>query len=591
MTHNHYLAVPYAPESSSMTVSQAILAFLKVEGVDAIFGIPGGGIADLISELRKQNDTFDYVICRQETGAAFAADGYYRTTGKLGVVLVTSGPGATNALTGLMNAQASGSAVLAITGEVPEQFFGKGYLQEGMDAKLSINEVYHSAVGYTAVITEPTNFQALFTQALRNAMANPKATSHISLPVDTSKETIEKIHIPESPYEYRTDLEACNPDQVRAALKTLLSLDTPLIWIGHGARSTLKRERLDRFIQFVERFQIPVMTTPEAKGLFPESHPMSLRNYGMAESTWPKKYINPDGKKGYDGVMVIGSPLGELATNKWKEIIVPQKAFIQVDPSQSVIGRVFPLSQGIVAGLPAFFDQLVDISQEFSPNDKQVQARKDMIQKIKKDSPYYQPKKMQSKADPILPQALMAALNDLLPAEGAHIISDGGNCIGWMLHYMNIDPPHQIYFALEMGPMGFGNGAVIGAKMGNPDKTCICITGDGGFMMNGAEVSTAAQNNLGAIWIVLHNNDLGMVSQGQANFFPPSAPWKDYYQLGNPDLKLFAEGLRADAYSINTVDGFKKAFRQALAGSLKDKPQVIVCHINTDEVPPYYTGQ
>lgn len=591
MDPKKFFIVPYAGKTGNLTVSQAILAYLKIEGVNTIFGIPGGGIADLINELRIHNKEFTYVVCRQETGAAFAADGYHRATGKLGVVLVTSGPGATNALTGLMNAQASGSALLAITGEVPEQFFGKGYLQEGMDAKLNINEVYHSAVGYTAVITEPTNFQALFTQALRYAMSDPRGTSHISLPVDASKEKITHLQLPDSPEEYRTRLHASNPDQVRKALETLLSLKTPLIWIGNGTRYALQGERLKKFIAFVERFHIPVMTTPEGKGLFPESHPLSLRNYGMAESTWPKMYIAPENGEQYEGVMVIGSPLNELTTNKWNEVVIPTKAFIQVDPSQSIIGRVFPITQGIVANLELFFDQLSEISHEFEPNEKDIQYRRALLKDIKQHSPYLHPEKMHSNAVPILPQSLMGALNEMLPREDCQVISDGGNCIGWMLHYLNIDPSNQIHFTLAMGPMGFGNGAVVGAKMGSPKKTSICITGDGGFMMNGAEISTAKQYGLGAIWIVLNDNDLGMVSQGQAHFFPANGGWKDYYQIGKPDLKLFAEGLGAEAYAIHSLGEFKEAFQKALKGSKKNRPQVIIAHINTDEIPPYYTGQ
>src|SRR5262249_32153666 len=151
-----------------ITVSQCLLKYLALEGVEKIFGIPGGALQYVLDELRKQQGRFKYVIFRQEAGAAYMADGYARVTGKLGVVLVTSGPGATNALTGAVNAQCSNSSVLVISGEVPEEDYGKGYLQEGTDAGLDVNAVYRSACQYTAVISSPRDFQTLFAQAIRS---------------------------------------------------------------------------------------------------------------------------------------------------------------------------------------------------------------------------------------------------------------------------------------------------------------------------------------------------------------------------------------------------------------------------------------
>ena len=148
------------------TVSQLLLDYLKLEDVRYLFGIPGGGIMYLLNDLRLREDEFTYIVCRHETGAAYMADGYHRVTGGLGVVLATTGPGAVNALTGVMNAQADHSAVLAITGEVAESYFGKGYLQQGIDGTLNVDAVYQASVQYSAMIASPDDFATLFTQAL-----------------------------------------------------------------------------------------------------------------------------------------------------------------------------------------------------------------------------------------------------------------------------------------------------------------------------------------------------------------------------------------------------------------------------------------
>ena len=179
-----------------VTVAQLLLAYLKLEGATTLFGIPGAAIMRVLDELQKQRETFNYVICRQETGAAFIADGYARVTGKLGVVLVTSGPGATNALTGTMNAHTSHSSVLTITGEVPERYFGMGYLQEGIDAALDVDAVYRNATGFSAVITNPAHFEVLLRQALRDALANPRGASHISLPDDIAASSFRRSLYP-----------------------------------------------------------------------------------------------------------------------------------------------------------------------------------------------------------------------------------------------------------------------------------------------------------------------------------------------------------------------------------------------------------
>ncbi|NEP58337.1 MAG: thiamine pyrophosphate-binding protein [Symploca sp. SIO2G7] len=589
------------------TVAEVLLEYLRLEGVYKLFGYPGAANKAVLQELKRQNDEFDYFICRQETGAGYIANGYSRVTGKLGVVLVTSGPGATNALSGTVNAQQSNYPLLIITGEPNEDNFGKGYLQEGVNSNLRINAIYRNACEYSAIISHEGNFQTLFTQALRTALSIPSRAVHISLPNNIAGNTLEDIIFPKESKNYRTTPSASDPEKVEQAFKYLINAVHPLIFLGNGCRQVLQDEqRLSKFKYFVEKFAIPVMTTPDGKGVFPESHELSLRNYGLAACEWPKYYMAPEGStkyyKGskYDALMVMGSNLDGLSTRvgtvAWEEQLIPNGPFIQVDLDQSIIGRAYPVELGILAEIGAVIDNLFELSQKFSqstePNQEQVQARREFIEDIKTNhSPFIDPDKQNDDSSPILPQALMKCIQEMLP-EGTHIFIDGGNCIGWSLHNLIIDPPSQMHNSLNLGPTGLGTAAVVGGKIGAPEKTCIAITGDGGFMMQGNEISTAAQNNVGAIWIVLQDNDLGMVSQTMMYTTGdpvPNREWKNYYQLGNPDLAKFAEGLGAEAYHINSPDEMKEKFPVALEKAEKDKkPQVIVAHINIDEVPPYY---
>ena len=587
-------ATASASTSAPVTVAQTLLAYLALEGVDTLFGIPGAAVMHLLNEIKLQRSNFRYIICRHETSAVYIADGYARISGGMGVVLVTSGPGATNALTGTMNAQCAGVPLLTITGEVPEQFYGKGYLQEGIDASLNVDAVFGNASGYSVVVTNPGNFQTLFTQALRDVQGLPHRAAHISLPDDVASLPIPNLRMPAATNSYRTTPRCADHAAVGKAYERLSRVERPLILLGSGAAAVLKGERLRAFAAMVERLAIPVMTTPDAKAIFPESHAMSLRNFGVAFCEWTKFYmvsrlLDPTLRGDYDALLVLGTTLGGFATNKWDPILQPKHSLVQVDLDQTVIGRTMPLDFGIVAEIGAVIDQMIELAAATEP-DATVSARRDFIARIKREqSPYIDPAGRDSNQNPVKPQALMKCISNGLPSD-ARIFVDSGNCVGWALHYLTLSPPSTIHSALAMGPMGFAVGAVIGAKLAAPDTVCLAICGDGAFLMHGTEVSTAAANGVGAIWVVLNDNDLGMVSQGMSQFFPDKSDvWKDYYALGKPDIALFAQSMGADAYNVHDPADMQQALGAAISAStLTRKPQIIVAHIDATQIPPYY---
>ncbi|MDO8768406.1 MAG: thiamine pyrophosphate-binding protein [Burkholderiaceae bacterium] len=594
------MSSPHAPAAPCGTVAQLLLAYLKAEGVDKIFGIPGGAAVWVMNELKNQSAHFNYVICRHETGAAYIADGYARVGGGLGVVLTTSGPGATNALTGAMNAQASCSPVMVITGEVPEAYFGRGYLQEGTDAKLDVHNIFQNALEYSALVSSPENFQTLFQQALRTALSLPKQATHISLPNDIAGTCVPNYPESVRPSTYRPRTACTDPIAMADTLHDLVHAKRPLIFLGNGARDALANvDRLLAFTHFVERFGIAVMTTPDAKGIFPESHPLSLRNYGICGCAWPGLYMHPANKTDqFDTLVVLGSSLGELATSVvvselYSLSLEPTQHFVQIDLNADVIGCNFPITRGVVAEIGASLDVLCEKAQHLHPDDAKVKARKALIEQIKhSQTAWSNPAWRDSEAAPVNPAAMMRVVNELVH-EG-HIFIDAGNCVGWSLNNLIVDPPVRYHSALSMGPMGFAVGAVIGGKMAAPKLHNVAIVGDGAFMMHGAEISTAAQNRVGAIWIVLDDNDLAMVSQGMEKLLPPAAQWDDYYSLGRPDLAMFSQGLGANAITVahdQGTDAFRLALKQALLDADQHaRPQVIVVRINTEVAPPYGWG-
>ena len=505
-----------------LTTGQALLEYLKLEGVCRIFGIPGGAAGNLLVNIKDRRDDFTFVICRHETGACYMADGYYRATGRMGVVLVTSGPGATNALTGAVNAENGGTPLIVITGEVPRQFFGKGYLQEGIDTELNIDAIYEAAVTRSLVIGDACEFQTLVEIALRESRSIPRSAVHISLPNDVAASPLgPAFQMPVSTASYRTVPRGARDEDVSAALDMLRNAERPLIFLGNGCREALRdpacREGLKRF---VEHHAIPVATTADGKGIFPESHPMSLRNYGFASCRWPGQWMAPAGGAHYDGLLVIGSALLGLATENWNPRISPNGPLIQVDLHQHAIWRAVHVTQGIVAEAGAFISSLAAMGIAQQPDSIKADSRRKALADIHKTSPYFHPEQYESESSPIQPAALVRVLQKTLPRDKTMILLDAGNCVAWGAHYFAIDPPAELQSSLAMGPMGFAVGAVVGARMGRPDFICVALTGDGAFLMHGAEVSTAQAYGIGAIWVVLQDDDLRMVTQGQEYFFP-----------------------------------------------------------------------
>lgn len=594
--NSYYITLKAAPPGEEtkdkITLAQVLLKYLELEGVNKLFGIPSTAIKHLLNELKNQKDKFDYVICRQETGAAFIADGYFRVTGKLGVVLVACDAGSPNALAGILNAQHDKSALLVISVEPSAENYSNSHILDEVEISENINAVYRNICQYSVRIGSPKTFQTILTQALRKALSIPSRTTCIGLPDKLVGTYLsEDIAFPTKPEHYRAIPQSSSPFQVQQAFDYLINAKQPLILLGNGCRQVLRdRPRLEKLKSFVEKFAIPVMTTPDAKAIFPESHWLSLRNYGVAACNWPKYYLE---SSNYDALMVMGSSLGRYSTiapQAGKELLIPNGALIQVDLDQSAIARFFPVQLGIVAEIGAVIDNLFELSERTQADGSTVAERRAFIKQLKEThSPFLEPQKRNSEASPILPQALMKCINDNEKLRlGGHIFLDSGNSTHWAWHYLELDPPVQFHVSSTIGPMGFGTAGAIGGKIGDPDKICVAITGDGGFMMQGNEVSTAAQYNVGVIWVILYDNDLNMISQGMNQFFPEPSVWKNYYQLGKPDLVKFASGLGADTYEVRSPEEMRRAFAEAIEKADTDnKPQAIVVYINTDEIPPW----
>lgn len=582
------------------TVGDELLDYLLLEGVTQIFGVPGAGIAHLLQRIHNRPE-FTFVNCRHESAAAYQADGYFRATGSPGVVLVTSGPGATNALTGVMNAHFAGSAVLVITGEVAQMYLGRGYLQEGTDCGLNIHDIFGAATRYSADIEDPVSASTIIEQAFRVMMSLPRGAAHLGIS-DNVAASPAAVFNPDKPQSflaprppastsaYRAAPAGATEDSVRRTLAVLSSAQRPLMLLGAGCRDALRNPETARALKcLVEHWQIPVMTTSDGKGVFPEDHALSLRAYGFSGCAWPQYWmVGDDGKAAHDALVVVGSSLGELGTYKWNPMLVPNGPFLQVDIDPSMIGRGFPITDGFVGEAGAFLRALWEQAPAWPCDPNEVAARGQAVAAIKAaNPPMASPTDYASESAPIQPAALCRVLNELI-ADGTMFFIDCGNCVGWSLNCITIAEGREFHSALAMGPMGCGFGGALGARYGAPDRPVVALIGDGSFLMHAGEVSTAAAHKVGVIWVVLNDNQLSMVSQGMDFLFKTDPPYATDYELGAPDLVKVAEGLGADATVVNQPSDLVAAWAGIVQNADQGRPQVIVANIDPKAAPPYW---
>jgi acetolactate synthase-1/2/3 large subunit len=510
-------------------------------------------------------------------------------------VLVTSGPGATNALTGTMNADNAGTPLLTLTGEVATNFYGRGYLQEGVDAPLDVAAVFRGGTGYSEIVGAASDFPELLCSALRVARGAPNRAAHLSIPNDIADAPIPGYAAPTAAAAYRATPAAVDLAGVEAAVAAIASAQRPLLFLGNGCRAALRDDvLLASLVAAAEALALPVITEPDAKGIFPDSHDLSLRNYGMAGCEWPKYYmceLLADGsRRQYDALVAIGCPLGELATfaaGPYDPLLVPAGPFIQITADQAHVGRAFPITLGVVSEIGAALHAFVDAAAKQNVDPATAAERRAFVAGVKTaHAPSADPGPAGSAGTPISPQALVDLLNEVLPP-GAHVWVDAGNCVGWCLNRLVVDPPTRAHLSLAMGPMGFGVAAVIGGKLAEPDTAHVGVVGDGAFLMHLGEVATAAQYGIGAIWVVLADHDLAMVSQGMEHVTHDSS-YLRHYPVGWTDLAMAAQGLGADAVTVRTAADAADALRAALPRAAAGVPQVIAVSIDTTQAPPYY---
>lgn len=469
-----------------------IVEALADAGVEVVFGLPGGPIAPIHDALLEFPE-IRTVTTRHEAGAIFAAAGYAQATGKLGVVVVTSGPGILNAMTGLASAYCDGLPVLVISGEVPRERFGQGAVQDGTSEGLDIVQMVSSITKWATSARDSNTAPAVLRRAIDRATSGRRGPVVVTLPMDvaTTKSRPPIVEV-SSRVEYEVPSETLD-----AVADALAGAKRPLLLVGSGARWGLGP---DRVRELAERLQIPVMTTPKGKGVLSETHPLSLGVYGWGGHKSAAEYL----AGGVDVLFAIGTAMGETATNSWSKKLAASEHFIQLDVDAERIGRNYPITLGVVDTVESAIPKILDRLKHLGPRE----AKRFGVTRQNTG-----PELPEGPEGRITPQRALWEIQQAMPAS-THYTSDIGQHMFFALHHLEIRQPRAFTIMFGLGSMASGIGASLGVKLGRPDAPVVAVCGDGCFSMAIGDVATAAQERIPVVFAVLNDERYALVEIG-----------------------------------------------------------------------------
>ena len=530
--------------------SQIVIECLKEQGVDTVFGYPGGTILNIYDELYKNSDDITHILVSHEQGAAHAADGYARSTGKVGVCMATSGPGATNLVTGIATAYMDSVPLVAITANVAKSGLGKDSFQE-----IDIVGATMPITKHNFIVKEIENLAPTLRKAFKIAKSGRPGPVLVDITKDVTANKIEFTS--KEPEEIKRYSDSITEDDLNTVADMIKVSEKPFILVGGGAVISEADKEVREFAELVDA---PVCDSLMGKGAFDGTnkrytgmigmHGTKASNFGVTES---------------DLLIVLGARFSDRVIGNAKEFAKNANiVHIDVDPSE------------INKNIKADASSIGDIKEVLLRLNKKVEKKDNSqwmahIEELKKQYP------LDLDKSKLTGPAVIDSLYNITNGD-AIVTTDVGQHQMWAAQFYKYKKSRQLITSGGLGTMGYGVGACIGAKMGNKDKICVNIAGDGCFRMNMNEIATATRYNIPIIQIVINNHVLGMVRQWQTLFY--GKRYSNTVLNDAVDFVKIAEGMGAKAYRVTTVEEFEAALKDAIEMNI---PCVIDAQIDQDD--------
>ena len=532
-----------------LTGSEIVIECLKEQGVDTVFGYPGGAILNVYDELYKHRNEIKHILTSHEQGAAHAADGYARATGKVGVCLATSGPGATNLVTGIATAYMDSIPIVAITCNVGVSLLGKDSFQE-----IDITGITLPITKHNFIVKDVNNLAATIRKAFAIAKKGRPGPVLIDIPKDVTANKAE--YVKEKPVAVEPSQNICET-QLDTAVEMIKEAKKPYIFVGGGAILSGASEEL---YTFAKKVDAPVTDSLMGKGAFPGTDPLYTGMLGM-HGTKTSNY----GVSECDLLIVIGARFSDRVTGNAQKFAQNAK-IIQIDVDVAEMNKNVMISAGVVGDIKVVLDRL---NERLEHQDHAEWVTK--IQEYKEKYPLVYHKDVLS--GPFVVEEIYRQ------TKGEAIIStEVGQHQMWAAQFYKYTKPRTFLTSGGLGTMGYGLGAALGAKSGRKDKVVVNIAGDGCFRMNMNEIATAVRHNIPVIQVVINNHVLGMVRQWQNLFY--GQRYSATVLNDAVDFVKLAEAMGAEGIRATTQEEFKSAFEKAMN---LGRPVVIDCQIDSDD--------
>lgn len=595
-------ALPTSPlrATDTMDMADLLVAYLEQLEIDYVFGIPGGAIEPLynaIARNQRRGGRLSHIVARHEAGAAFMADGYARETGKIGVCVATSGPGATNLITAVATSYANGVPMLVITGQPALPSFGKHTLQESTCTGIDVMGMLRPCTRYNSLVSHPLQLEWKLLTALQHATRAPRGPVHLSVPVDVFRApSMQSAPAYDLPSLLRPS--ALVDSQAVETLRTMMAACRNVVLLIGGDCG----DAIHPILQFAALKGATFVTTPDGKGLVSPQHPLYRGVFGFAGHASAEAALRDPS---VDLILAVGASMGEWNTGGWNDSLLNER-LVHIDESEEHLART-PMARFHMRGnLRSIFNCLVERihahrQQADVAVERRLAARELAALTWDPESLLAAPQAFHSEATPIKPQRLMYDLGRLFPPTTRYL-ADAGNSVAWATHYLqprdrrmaegerasvrtqdqDLRATHGGWLRLttHFAPMAWAIGAAVGTAAGNQNAPVVCITGDGSMLMSGQEISVAVAEQLCVVFVVLNDRALGMVKHGQRL----GGAEQIGYALPPTDFAMLARALGGRAHTIHSPADLAALDIKAICNY--PGPTLLDVHIDPEEVPP-----